>query len=59
MGRHVISSRRLVRRAEGRSTSQMETINEMVTATINFAIATGRLKDKRAEREERDSSDNE
>ncbi len=37
----------------------METTNEMVTATINFAIATGRLKDKRAEREERDSSDNE
>ena len=33
--------------------------NEMVTATINFAIATDRLEDKRAEREGRDSSDNE
>ena len=33
--------------------------NEMVTATINFPIATGRLEDKRAEREKRDSSDNE
>ena len=31
----------------------------MITATINFAIATGWLEDKRAEREERDSSDNE
>ena len=27
--------------------------NEMVTATINFAIATGRLEDRREEREER------
>ena len=34
-------------------------INEMVTATINFAIATGRLEDKREEREEGDSSDDE
>ena len=33
--------------------------NEMVTATINFAIAPGRLEDKREEREERDSSDDE
>ena len=33
--------------------------NEMVTATINFAIATGRLEDRREEREESDDSDNE
>ena len=32
---------------------------EMVTATINFAIATGRLEDRREEREEGDNSDNE
>lgn len=32
--------------------------NEMVRATINFAIAMGRLENKKAEREERDSSDN-
>lgn len=34
-------------------------INEMVTATINFAIATGSLEDSREEREESDDSDNE
>ena len=33
--------------------------NEMVTANINFAIATGRLEDRREEREESDDSDNE
>ncbi len=33
--------------------------NEMLTATINFAIATVRLEDRREEREERDSSDDE
>ena len=33
--------------------------NEMVTATINFAIVTDRLEDRREEREERNSSDDE
>lgn len=34
-------------------------INEMITAIINFAIAMGWLKNKKAERDESDSSDNE
>ena len=33
--------------------------NEMVTASINFPIATGRLEDRREEKEESDDSDNE
>lgn len=32
---------------------------EMVTVAINFTIATGRLKDKRKEREESEESNNE
>lgn len=34
-------------------------INEMVTATINFVIATGWLEDRREEREESEDSNNE
>lgn len=62
MGRHVVSARGMVKRAEDEVLTKWRSTNEIITATINFAIITGRLenrREKKEEREERDNSDNE
>ena len=52
LGRYFLFARRVVGGAKNGDAAKWEPANEMVTATINFAIATGRLKDKREGRGE-------
>ena len=59
MGRHVVFARGWSGEQKDGALAKWRPTIEMVTATINFAIATGRLEDRREEREEGDNSDNE